>query len=112
EYPMVMTQNGRTAQEELEHQTWEGAAKRYPTGIRPDIRQTLIRELALIAQLKFAPYFLTVQEIVAYAESIGILCQGRGSAANSAVCYCLRITSVDPAKNTLLFDRFISTERN
>ena len=112
EYPLPLTQNGRSAQDELEVQTWEGAAKRYPDGIPEKVRASLVRELGLIAQLKYAPYFLTVQEIVNYAESVGILCQGRGSAANSSVCYCLRITAVDPAQNTLLFDRFISTERD
>ncbi len=112
EYPLPLTQNGRSPQEELEHQTWEGAAKRYPNGVPEKVRASLVRELDLISQLNYAPYFLTVQEIVNYAESVGILCQGRGSAANSSVCYCLRITAVDPAQNTLLFDRFISTERN
>jgi error-prone DNA polymerase len=112
EYPAVETARGRTPQEELEALTWEGAAARYPDGVPPKVRETLVRELALIAQLDYAPYFLTVREIVVFAESQGILCQGRGSAANSAVCYCLRITAVDPNKIELLFDRFISTERN
>jgi error-prone DNA polymerase len=112
EYPAAETRDDRTPQEELERLTWAGAAARYPSGVPAKVRSVLVRELALIAQLTYAPYFLTVHDIVAYAESQGILCQGRGSAANSAVCYCLRITSVDPTKVELLFDRFISAERN
>ncbi|HWK63483.1 MAG TPA: error-prone DNA polymerase, partial [Rhizobiaceae bacterium] len=97
----------------LVRQTWEGAKWRYPKGLRADVRETLERELALIGKLDIAPYFLTIKEIVDYARSRKppILCQGRGSAANSAVCFCLGITEVDPAENELLFDRFLSEER-
>jgi len=111
EYPMEPVPEGRTAQEELEHLTWLGAAKRYDGTIPHDVRTLLQKELSLIAELKYAPYFLTVYDIVRFAEERHILCQGRGSAANSAVCYCLRITAVDPRHHNLLFDRFISTER-
>ena len=96
----------------LEAFAWEGARWRYPDGIPEKVVKALDDELALIAQLKFAPYFLTVHDIVRYARSKGILAQGRGSAANSTVCFCLRITEVDPARNSLLFARFISAERN
>jgi len=92
--------------------TWEGAAKRYPDGISDKVRETLEQELTLIASLNYAPYFLTVHDIVRFAEGEKILCQGRGSAANSIVCYCLRITAVDPTKVDLLFERFVSAERN
>ena len=92
---------------------WPGKAlpRAIPTASRTSARQSLDHELALIAQLKYAPYFLTVHHIVAYARSQNILCQGRGSAANSAVCYCLRITDVDPRDGDLLFERFISPDR-
>jgi DNA polymerase III alpha subunit len=100
-----------TPQDALVHLAWEGAAARYPDGIPDSVRQSLDHELALIAQLNYAPYFLTVHHIVGYARSQNILCQGRGSAANSAVCYCLRITDVDPRDGNLLFERFISSDR-
>src|SRR5207248_9149800 len=90
---------------------YAGAARRYPGGIPDKVRQSLQHELALIAQLDYARYFLTVHHIVDYARSQNILCQGRGSAANSAVCFCLGITEVDPGRNDLLFERFISAER-
>jgi error-prone DNA polymerase len=97
----------------LEALSWAGAAKRYPEGVPAKIKQTLERELAIVAQLNYAPYFLTVADIVRFArEERGILCQGRGSAANSTICYCLGITAVNPVTSNLLFDRFISTERN
>ena len=112
EYPVEPVPQGRTAQDELERLTWIGAAKRYPGGLPTDVRELLRKELDLIAELKYAPYFLTVYDIVRFAEEQGILCQGRGSAANSAVCYCLRITAVDPCQHNLLVERFISTERN
>ncbi|TAL01085.1 MAG: error-prone DNA polymerase [Rhodospirillaceae bacterium] len=112
EYPAAAVVNGRTPQAELGRLTWEGAAARYPAGIPDKVRDLLTRELALIAELNYAPYFLTVWDLVRFAESREILCQGRGSAANSAVCYALRITSVDPTKVDLLFERFISAERN
>ncbi len=98
-------------QTRLEQLTRQGAAIRYPGGVPDKVEAMLRHELTLIAQLGFAPYFLTVHAIVAFAESRGILCQGRGSAANSAVCYVLRITAVDPAQMDLLFERFISAER-
>ena len=87
---------------------------RYPSGVPEAVRDTLHRELALIGKLDLARYFLTIKDIVdfARAQDPPILCQGRGSAANSAVCYCLEITAVDPARHALLFDRFISEERN
>ena len=85
---------------------------RYPGGVPERTREALKHELALIASLDYAPYFLTVHDIVRFARSRGILCQGRGSAANSAVCFCLGITEVDPARFDLLFERFISPERN
>jgi len=113
EYPQEIVPDGQTPQQWLEVLTWEGAATRYPGGIPDDVRATLARELALIAKLGLACYFLTIKDIVdfARAQRPPILCQGRGSAANSAVCYCLEITAVDPAKHKLLFDRFISEER-
>jgi len=113
EYPQRAYPDGMTPQAYLVRQTWEGAKWRYPRGLRADVRETLERELALIGKLDIAPYFLTIKEIVDYARSRKppILCQGRGSAANSAVCFCLGITEVDPAENELLFDRFLSEER-
>ena len=102
---------GRAPQDELVHLTWQGAAERYPGGIPEIVGVSLRRELELIDELSFAPYFLTVYDIVRFAEDRNILCQGRGSAANSAVCYCLGITAVDPARIDLLFERFVSAER-
>jgi error-prone DNA polymerase len=112
EYPSEPVPEGLTPQQHLEQLTWEGAAKRYPDGIPGKVRDILERELMLIASLDYAPYFLTVHDIVRFAEGEKILCQGRGSAANSIVCYCLRITAVDPTKVDLLFERFVSAERN
>ncbi len=112
EYPNEITQAGRAPQEELEHLTWERAAERYPEGLTAKVRDQLRHELELIGGLNYAPYFLTVYDIVRFARSQGILCQGRGSAANSAVCYALGITAVDPTKADLLFERFVSAERN
>ncbi len=112
EYPSEPVPEGLSPQQHLEQLTWEGAAKRYPDGIPDKVRDTLEQELTLIAMLNYAPYFLTVHDIVRFAEGEGILCQGRGSAANSIVCYCLRITAVDPTKIDLLFERFVSAERN
>src|SRR6266540_4289038 len=111
EYPEEMRAGFATPQDALVHLAWEGAAARYPDGIPDSVRQSLDHELALIAKLNYAPYFLTVHHIVEYARSQNILCQGRGSAANSAVCYCLRITDVDPRDGRLLFERFISSDR-
>jgi len=111
EYPKETVPEGRTPQEHLEHLTWEGAHKFWPDGIPDKVLKQLNYELPLIKKLDFARYFLTVHDIVAFARSQEILCQGRGSAANSAVCFCLGITSVDPSVNELLFERFISEER-
>jgi len=113
EYPEEICPEGMDPQAWLERLTWEGAAGRYPEGLPEAVRMTLSRELALIARLNLATYFLTIKDIVDFArnQESPILCQGRGSAANSAVCYCLEITAVDPAKHALLFDRFISEER-
>ena len=112
EYPDEVSDDGRPPQEKLEALAWEGAARRWPDGVPPKVRAAVEQELALIDQLGYAPYFLTVDDIVRTARGLGILCQGRGSAANSAVCYCLGITSVDPTRIDLLFERFISAERN
>ncbi|MGX7895405.1 error-prone DNA polymerase [Tsuneonella sp. HG222] len=114
EYPEEIYPEGQTPQEFLESETWKGADWRYPSGLPDTVRSTIERELALIGKLELARYFLTIKDIVDFARTgvdPPILCQGRGSAANSAVCYCLGITSVDPAKHVLLFDRFISEER-
>ena len=111
EYPDETLRGFDNAQAALTHLTYEGAARRYPSGLPPKVRATVEHELALIAQLQYAPYFLTVHDIVRFARSQGILCQGRGSAANSAVCFCLGITEVDPDRADLLFERFISPER-
>jgi len=112
QYPEEKMLPGLTAQQALEKLAWEGAERRYPEGA-PDKVVALIRhELRLIEILRYAPYFLTVNAIVQFARSKDILCQGRGSAANSAVCYVLGITSIDPGRNNLLFERFISQERN
>ncbi|HRK96107.1 MAG TPA: error-prone DNA polymerase, partial [Rhodospirillales bacterium] len=112
EYPVDPVPDGRTPQEELVRLTWEGAAQAFPGGLDAKVRGQIEHELALIESLGFAPYFLTVFDIVRFARGRGILCQGRGSAANSAVCFCLRITAVDPSRIDLLFERFISAERN
>ena len=112
EYPIDPAPAGMSVQAHLEQLTWAGAAERYPGGIPDKVRSLLEHEFALIAELGYAPYFLTVYDIVRFARSRGILCQGRGSAANSAVCYCLGITAVDPERFDLLFERFVSTERN
>ena len=113
EYPRETVPEGRTPQQYLQHLTWKGAQEHWPDDIPDKVVKQLHHELRLIEKLEFARYFLTVRDIVAYARSLDppILCQGRGSAANSAVCYCLGITAVDPAMNDLLFERFISEER-
>jgi error-prone DNA polymerase len=113
EYPEEICPEGREPQTWLEELTWAGAAGRYPSGVPESVGQTLRRELTLIGKLNLATYFLTIKDIVDFARQCDppILCQGRGSAANSAVCYCLEITAVDPARHALLFDRFISEER-
>ena len=111
EYPEEIVPNGRSVMDELIYQTWQGAERRYPDGIPNEVNNYLKKELALIAKLNYAPYFLTVFDIVRFARSRNILCQGRGSAANSAVCYCLDITAVDPARSSPLFERFVSEAR-
>ena len=111
EYPDEPTPPGKTPQAHLEDLTWDGARWRFPDGIPDPVRALIKRELELIAELNYAPYFLTVHDIVRYARSQDILCQGRGSAANSAVCYCLAITAVNPTEIDLLFERFVSPER-
>jgi error-prone DNA polymerase len=111
EYPDEQVEGFDNAQDALTHLTYQGAARRYPQGIPNKVRVNLEHELKLIAHLQYAPYFLTVHDIVRFARSHGILCQGRGSAANSAVCFCLGVTEVDPDRADLLFERFISPER-
>jgi error-prone DNA polymerase len=113
EYPKETVPDGRSPQQHLEHLTWAGAHERWGKRIPYKVLTQLNHELQLIERLDFARYFLTVHEIVAFARGLDppILCQGRGSAANSAVCYCLGITAVDPATSDLLFERFISEER-
>jgi len=112
QYPKELTSCGRTPQEELTFLSWEGARKHFGDEIPQKIKATIEYELTFIGQMNYAEYFLTVYDIVRYARERGILCQGRGSAANSTVCYCLGITSVDPSKFDLLFERFISSARN
>src|SRR5262249_6670596 len=111
EYPDEPVPEGKTPQSHLEDLSWAGAQWRFPNGIPEKVSDTLTKELALIAELAYARYFLTVHDIVHYARHLGILCQGRGSAANSAVCYCLAITNVDPTEIDLLVERFVSPER-
>jgi error-prone DNA polymerase len=111
QYPEEACIPGLTPQEALESLAWEGASKRYPHGIPDKVAVQLRHELATIGRMKYAPYFLTVHSIVAFARSKDILCQGRGSAANSVVCYCLGITAIDPERQKLLFERFVSEER-
>jgi error-prone DNA polymerase len=111
-YPKEITSGGRSPQEELEFLAWQGAEKLYPGNIPDKIKANIRYELDFMQQMNYAEYFLTVYDLVRYAREQGILCQGRGSAANSTVCYCLGITSVDPSKFDLLFERFISSARN
>ena len=110
-YPQETVLPGMTAQQTLTWLTWEGAQSRYPQGVPDRVAAQIAKELALIAECGYEMYFLTVHDIVRYARSQGILCQGRGSAANSAVCFCLGITAVNPEEAHLLFERFISRER-
>ena len=112
EYPEELAPPGQTPLKYLATLTWEGARQRYPSGIPEKVRQLVEHELRLIAELRYEAYFLTVWDLVRYARSRGILCQGRGSAANSAVCFCLGVASVDPERLDVLFERFISRERN
>ncbi|HZN47825.1 MAG TPA: error-prone DNA polymerase, partial [Ramlibacter sp.] len=111
QYPLETVPAGLTPRQALRRFTIEGARQRYPQGVPWRVRLQLLRELDLISDCAYEMYFLTVHDIVAFARSQGILCQGRGSAANSAVCYCLGVTAVDPARSDLLFERFISRER-
>lgn len=111
QYPEEKLYPDLTPQQALVKLTWEGARQRYPEEIREKVIHALNHELRLIEKLEYAPYFLTVNSIVRFARSRGIICQGRGSAANSAVCYVLGITSIDPDRNDLLFERFVSEER-
>ncbi|CAN0623667.1 Error-prone DNA polymerase [Burkholderia multivorans] len=110
-YPDEIVPAGHTAASYLEQETRAGAHRRYPHGVPDSVCKLIDYELALIAELNYEPYFLTVYDIVRFARSRNILCQGRGSAANSAVCYCLGVTEVNPEQSTLLFERFISKER-
>ncbi|MGP1271696.1 MAG: error-prone DNA polymerase [Phycisphaerales bacterium] len=112
EYPAEPCPTGLSPTAYLEREAWAGAARRYPEGVPEKTCCALEHELRLIAELRYEAYFLTCYDIVRFARSRGILCQGRGGAANSAVCYCLGITEVDPAKHSLLFERFISRERD
>ena len=111
EYPDETCPPGLTPMDYLKKLTWEGAALRYPQGVPDKVRREIEHEFALIAELGYAPYFLTVHDLVSFARSRGILCQGRGAAANSAVCFCLGVTSVDPDRIDVLFERFVSRER-
>jgi error-prone DNA polymerase len=111
QYPQERTMPDLTPQQALEKLTWEGVKDRDPEGLPDEVKEKLDHELTLIQKLGYAPYFLTVNSIVRFARSREILCQGRGSAANSAVCYVLGITSIDPERNDLLFERFVSEER-
>jgi len=111
QYPNECELPGEVPQQALERQVTASVPLRYPDGLPPDVARQLAHELRLIGELDYAPYFLTVNSIVRFARSKGILCQGRGSAANSAVCYVLGITSIDPVRSGLLFERFISAER-
>ena len=112
EYPEELAPDGMSPIDYLEKLTWQGAAKRYPSGTPSSVEGLLKHELNLIRDLKYEAYFLTVWDLVRFARSREILCQGRGSAANSAVCFCLEITAVDPATTDVLFERFISKERD
>ncbi len=111
-YPAELVPEGETPTSWLAELVRRGMSRRWPGGAPAGVISTVERELALIAELDYEPYFLTVHDIVRHARSLGILCQGRGSAANSAVCFCLGITEVDPARMSVLFERFISKERN
>jgi error-prone DNA polymerase len=112
QYPDEVVPAGETPASYLRRLAWEGAGRRWPAGVPASVHHQIEHELALIGELKYEHYFLTVYDIVAFARAQGILCQGRGSAANSAVCYCLGVTEVDPARTAVLFERFISKERN
>ncbi len=110
-YPLESVGNGETPAQTLVRKTWEGARGKYPAGIPEKVSLQLERELQLIVELKYEMFFLTVEDIVRFARSKDILCQGRGSSANSAVCFCLGITAINPDKGHLLFERFLSRHR-
>ncbi|MCA9062542.1 MAG: error-prone DNA polymerase [Planctomycetaceae bacterium] len=112
EYPEELVPGNQTAIEYLSDLVWTGATRRFPSGLAPRIRDLIFHELKLIEELQYEAYFLTVYDLVRFARERQILCQGRGSAANSVVCYCLGVTSVDPDRIDVLFERFISRERN
>lgn len=112
EYPEELVPAGLTPVEHLRNLTWAGSSARYPNGVPERIREMIRHELQLIEELHYEAYFLTVSDLVRFARDRGILCQGRGSAANSVVCFCLGVTSVDPDRIDLLFERFVSRERN
>lgn len=112
EYPEEITTGGRTPQQEVEHLAWKGAKEIFGEPLPEKISKAILHELKFIEEMNYAAYFLTVYDIVRFARSRDILCQGRGSAANSTVCFCLGITSVNPEKIELLFERFISAARN
>jgi error-prone DNA polymerase len=112
EYPKEIVPPNQTPSSWLRELTYAGVPSRYPNGVPETVKQQIEHELSLIAELQYEAYFLTVADIVRFARERGILCQGRGSAANSAVCYCLGVTEVDPSRMSVLFERFISKERN
>ena len=112
EYPAELVPAEHTPASWLARLTEDGLRRRFPGGVEPKVREMVRHELALIAELGYEPFFLTVEDLVRYARSENILCQGRGSAANSVVCYALGITEVDPARMSMLFERFVSRERN
>ena len=112
QYPSEVVPAGITPAAHLRALTLAGMDRRWPAGVDPRWRAQIEHELALINELGYQHYFLTVADIVSFARGQGILCQGRGSAANSVVCFCLHITEVDPARSAMLFERFISRERN
>jgi error-prone DNA polymerase len=111
EYPEEIAPAGQTPSSWLRHETEAGLCRRYPQGVPAAVRERIEHELRLIAELQYEAYFLTVYDIVCFARSVGILCQGRGSAANSTVCFALGVTEVDPARSAMLFERFVSKER-
>ncbi|HYO25624.1 MAG TPA: error-prone DNA polymerase, partial [Lacipirellulaceae bacterium] len=112
EYPVELAPPGETPMEYLRRLTWQRAEQRFPGGVPEEVRARIANELTLIQKLRYEAFFLTVFDVVRVARSRGILCQGRGSAANSAVCYALGVTAVDPSKHQMLFERFMSEERN
>jgi len=110
---MVQENRGEySASTYLRQETFRGTHRRFPAEITHAVHQQVEHELTLIAELRYGPYFLTVYDMVRLARGQGILCQGRGAAANSAVCFCLGITEVDPARSSMLFEQFVSKERN